>query len=89
MSQTALYVLAEFFVHARLDPELGASLRTAGVDVAHQPVNGLGHKVSDLNHARRRLLEAPRECLLKPHAARAEDVLVEVPCSVAALDRHV
>ena len=33
--------------------------------------------------------EVAVEGLLKPDAARAEDVLVELPCLVLALDRHV
>src|SRR4051794_34561536 len=62
---------------------------TARVDVAHHPVDGLGLKVTDLDHAGLCLLKAASEGLLEPHTARAQDVLVEAPGSVAALDSHV
>ena len=67
----------------------GERQRTARVDVAHQPVDGLGLKVTDLDHTGLCFLKAASEGLLEPHTARAQDVLVEAPGSVAALDSHV
>lgn len=61
----------------------------SGVNVADEDINGCGLEVLNIYDARFGLFKVTGEGLFKPDAARAEDVLVEVPCSVAALNDDI
>jgi len=61
----------------------------ASVDVANQPLDSDGLKVANLDMARFGLLKMAGQSLFEPNTARTEDVLVKVPCLIAAFDCHV
>lgn len=63
--------------------------RTAGVNVANDPVDGLGFKGADLDDARLGLFKLSGEGLFEPDAPGAEYVFVQAPCPVFALDGDV
>lgn len=67
----------------------GEGRQTAGVDVADDPVDGLGFKGAYLDDARLGLFKLSGKGLFEPNAPRAENVFVEAPCPVFALDGDV
>lgn len=65
------------------------NIADSGVYVADEDIDGCWLEVLNIYDARFGLFKVASEGLFKPDAARAEDVLVEVPCSVAALDDDI